>query len=81
MRLKKVEHKHRLAQKVKLGMIRMFSRRRAPDILRTLFYRPEFFGRAASAWTQEVMRGPSQWTVGERELIAAFTSQLNRCQF
>jgi hypothetical protein len=27
------------------------------------------------------MRGPSQWSVGERELFAAFTSRLNQCLF
>lgn len=81
MRLKAVERGHRLAQKAKLGLIRLVSHRRAPDILRTLFYRPEFFGHHASAWTQAVMRGPSRWTVGERELFAAFTSRLNQCPF
>jgi hypothetical protein len=81
MRLDTVERGHRLAQKAKLGLIRLMTRRRAPDIVRTLLYRPEFFGRAASAWTQAVMRGPSHWSVGERELFAAFTSRLNRCAF
>jgi hypothetical protein len=32
-------------------------------------------------WTHAVMRGPSEWTVGERELFAAFTSKLNQCPF
>jgi hypothetical protein len=27
------------------------------------------------------MRGPSDWTVAERELFAAFTSKLNQCVF
>jgi uncharacterized peroxidase-related enzyme len=27
------------------------------------------------------MRGPSDWTVGERELFGAFVSAQNRCQF
>ena len=81
MRLKAVERGHRLGQKAKLGLIRLISHRRAPDIVRTVFYRPELFGRPASAWTQAVMRGPSRWTVGERELFAAFTSRLNRCPF
>jgi len=27
------------------------------------------------------MRGPSAWTVGERELFAAFVSRLNQCLF
>jgi len=27
------------------------------------------------------MRGPSEWSVGERELFAAYTSKLNQCVF
>lgn len=81
MRLKRVENGHRLRQKLILVMIRLLNRRRAPDIVRTLFYRPEFLGRPVSAWTQSVMRGPSEWSVGDRELFAAFTSRLNQCVF
>jgi hypothetical protein len=81
MRLQRVEHGHRLRQKLILGAMRLFQGRRAPDILRTLFYRPELLGRRISEWTQAVMRGPSDWTVWERELFAAFTSKLNQCVF
>ena len=81
MRKKRLEHGHRLPQKIVLTMMRLMMRRRAPDILRTLFYRPEFLGRPISAWTQAVMRGPSEWNVGDRELFAAFTSRLNQCVF
>ena len=81
MRLKRVEHRHRLKEKIILGLIRVMQGRRAPDILRTLFYRPEFLGRPISQWTQAVMRGPSEWSVAERELFAAFTSKLNQCVF
>jgi len=81
MRLKRVEHGHRLPQKFVLWMIRLLQRRRAPDILRTLFYRPEFLGKPMSAWTHAVMRGPSDWSVWERELFAAYTSKLNQCVF
>jgi hypothetical protein len=81
MRLKRVEHGHRLPQKINLWMIRLLERRRAPDILRTLFYRPEFLGKPMSVWTHAVMRGPSDWSVWERELFAAFTSKLNQCVF
>ncbi len=51
------------------------------DVMRTLTYRPEYFGKPYSAWLHEVMRGPSEWSVGERELFAAFTSRKNECQF
>jgi hypothetical protein len=46
-----------------------------------LRYRKAFFGQPHSAHTQAVMRGPSPWTVGERELFAAFVSRLNQCLF
>ncbi len=64
-----------------MGIIRLMTGYRAPDIVRTLFYRPEFFGRQMNAWTHEVMRGPSSWSVGQRELFAAFVSRLNQCPF
>jgi hypothetical protein len=53
----------------------------APGVVRTLFYRKEFFGRPFSELTQQVMRGPSPWSVGERETFAAFVSRLNQCVF
>jgi hypothetical protein len=81
MRLARVEHGHRFRQKLLLGFISVLTRRRAPDIVRTLLYRPEFLGRPLSDWTQAVMRGPSDWSVAERELFAAFTSKLNQCVF
>jgi len=81
MRLRAVEHRHRLPQRLKLMLIRLVSARRVPDVVKTLLYRPEFFGRPMRAWTQAVMRGPSTWSVGERELFAAFTSRLNQCLF
>lgn len=81
MRLKRVEHGHSLKYKLIFLLIQLFQRRRAPDILRTLYYRPALLGAAMSRWTQAVMRGPSDWSVWERELFAAFTSRLNQCVF
>lgn len=81
MRLKRVEHAHRPREKFILWMIRLTQGRRAPDILRTLFYRPEVIGKPVSEWTHAVMRGPSEWGIAERELFAAFTSKLNQCVF
>jgi hypothetical protein len=54
---------------------------RVPDIVRTLIYRPKFFGKAFNGWIQAVMRGPSGWSVWERELFASFTSRCNACVF
>ncbi|MGE5802246.1 MAG: alkylhydroperoxidase AhpD family core domain-containing protein, partial [Gemmatimonadota bacterium] len=66
MRVPAVEHRHRFAEKLKLILIRLLSRRRVPDVVKTLMYRPELWGGPMSAWTQAVMRGPSEWSVGER---------------
>ena len=81
MRLRVVERGHRLKQKMLLTLIGLGVRGRATDIVRTLMYRPELFGRAMNAWTHAVMRGPSAWSVAERELFAAFTSRQNQCLF
>jgi len=54
---------------------------RVPDIVRTLIYRPKIFGQGFNRWIQAVMRGPSGWSVWERELFASFTSRCNACVF
>ena len=46
------------------------------DVALTSLYRPWFFGRAWIALLRQVMRGPSDWSTGERELFAAFTAWL-----
>lgn len=80
MRLARVHRGHQVGDKLKLGMMRLMTGH-APGVVRTLLYRKEFFGRRFSALTHEVMRGPSAWSVGERELFAAFVSRLNQCVF
>jgi hypothetical protein len=63
------------------GFVRLVSGYRMPDVVRTLRYRHHAFGAPHSAHTQAVMRGPSEWSVGERELFAAFVSKINQCHF
>jgi hypothetical protein len=53
----------------------------APGVIKTLMYRPDLFGRPFSDAVDHAMRGPSDWSAGERELFAAFTSLLNQCPF
>jgi hypothetical protein len=53
----------------------------ALGVVKTLLYRPELFGAPFSETLEKAMRGPSEWSAGERELFAAFTSLLNECHF
>ena len=75
MRLRRVERGQRLKQRLILQLIRTTQRREPPDVVKTLF------GTPFSAACHEVLRGPSEWSVGERELFAAFTSAQNQCPF
>jgi hypothetical protein len=81
VRLERVERGQRPKQRLILQVIRLTQRREPPDVLKTIFYRPELFGASFSAACHEVLRGPSEWSVGERELFAAFTSAQNQCPF
>jgi hypothetical protein len=81
VRLAKLDSGHTLKTKALFAMIRVVSRHRVPDVVKLLKYRPEFFGGKMSPLFQEVMRGPSKWTVGDRELFAAFVSKVNECEF
>ena len=80
MRLQSVHSGHGLRDKAMLGMMRLMMGH-APGVVRTLMYRKEFFGKPWTALTQQVMRGPSPWSPGEREVFAAFVSRLNQCVF
>ncbi len=51
-----------------------------PQIFHLFAYRPEATQHLA-AFTQAVLRGPSDLSPGLRELLAAFTSRGNDCEF
>lgn len=80
MRLQRVHRSHTLGDRLRLAVMRAMTGH-APGVVRTLLYRKSFFGGRFSALTHQVMRGPSPWSVGERELFAAFVSRLNQCLF
>jgi hypothetical protein len=81
VRLAKLDSGHTFATKALFAMIRVMSKHPAPDVVKTLRYRPEFFGGQMGPVFQEVMRGPSEWSIGDRELMAAYVSKTNECEF
>ena len=81
MRLKVVDQGHRPEEAAVLDMIRERSGREPLGVVKTLLYRPELFGGPFSEALDDVMRGESEWSPGERELFAGFTSLLNQCPF
>ncbi len=81
MRLANVESGHTWSARFKLALIRVVGRRRPPSVMRTLLFRPKLFGGPFSQYLQNVMRGPSAWSVGERELMASFVARVNQCEF
>ena len=81
MRLAVVDHGHAPDEAAVLEMIRERSGAEPLGVVKSLLYRPELFGLPFSTELDRVMRGPSDWSAGERELFAAFTSLLNQCPF
>jgi len=62
-------------------LIHLVTRQPVPDAARLVFYRPDFYGTPMKAMTHPAMRGPSAWSVGDRELMAAYVSKVNECAF
>ena len=81
MRLGVLDHGHSFKTKLMFAMIRVVSRAPVPDVVKTLMYRKDFLGGPLNEVFQEAMRGPSPWSVGDRELMAAFVSKTNECEF
>jgi uncharacterized peroxidase-related enzyme len=81
MWLEAVRSGHDRPTRFVLWTMRRFSGVEVPAVLKVLFYRHRFFGSPLSDLIQEAMRGPSYWTVAEREIFATHTSQANECPF
>ena len=81
MRLSVVDSGHAPEEAVLLDRIRERSGAEPLGVVKTILYRPELFGRPFSDALEVAMRGPSEWSAGERELFAAFTSLLRQCPF
>lgn len=81
MRLDVLNRGYKPGTKLLFALIQLVSRQPVPDAAKLVFYRPDFYGSRAKEFTHEAMRGPSAWSVGERELMAAYVSQANECAF
>ena len=81
MRLRKPERDHALHIKLLFKVLPLLTGAPVPDVVKTLFCGDQRFGRAWNPLGQEVLRGASEWSVGERELFAAFVSRQNQCRF
>ena len=79
MRLAILDHGHGVRAKAMFALIRVFSGHPVVDAVKLAFYRPSFY--RGGGLTQEAMRGPSDWSVADRELMAAFVSKVNNTEF
>jgi uncharacterized peroxidase-related enzyme len=81
MRLAILDTGHRFGTKLLFALIRAGSRQPVPGPVKVIMYRPDFFGAQMKTVTHEAMRGPSAWSVADRELMAAFVSKMNDCEY
>jgi uncharacterized peroxidase-related enzyme len=81
MRLEVLDKGHSFGTRVLFSIIRMASRQPVLDVIKLVKYRPDFYGGPMQKVTHEAMRGPSAWSVGDRELMAAVVSQANDCEW
>ncbi len=80
MRLATMDGGYPLASRIKLATVRRLGGVAIEEAAKSFLYRPRW-GRPLAAILQSLLRGHSAWTVGERELFAAFVSKLNRCSY
>jgi alkylhydroperoxidase family enzyme len=81
MRLAILDSGHGFGTKALFALIRTVSREPVLDVVKLVKYRADFYGKPMGAVTHEAMRGPSTWSVGDRELMAAFVAKTNHCEF
>lgn len=81
MRPRVLDHGYGIGPKLLFRLIRLMSGHPAPDAAKVTFYRPDFYGAHAKRLTHEAMRGRSTWSVGDRELMAAYVSTVNDSPF
>lgn len=81
MRLAILDSGHGFGTKALFALIRTVSRQPVLDVIKLVKYRADFYGGPMQGVTHEAMRGPSAWSVGDRELMAAFVAKTNECEW
>ena len=81
MRLSILDNGHSFSTKALFALIRTVSRQPVLDVIKLVKYRADFYGEPMQKVTQEAMRGPSPWSIGDRELMAALIAKTNGCQW
>ena len=71
----------RLAHRLQMKVMGLVAGRPVPDVVKLHFFRYDTVGRRMAANFQDAMRGPSEWSVFDRETMAAYVSSLNQCVF
>ena len=81
MRLEVLNSGYGIMTKMLFRVVRLMLGFPMPDAARLVFYRPNYYGAQMKEFTHQAMRGPSQWSVADRELMAAYISTVNRSAF
>lgn len=81
VRLRILDRGHGFGTKALFALIRTVSRQPVLDVIKLVKYRADFYGEPMQSVTHEAMRGPSTWSIGDRELMAAFVARTNQCEF
>jgi uncharacterized peroxidase-related enzyme len=81
MRLPEIDRGDTLGHRALIRFISVLAGMRLPDAARVAFYHQEFLGKTLGGWTQATMRGPSHWSVSERDLMASMVARWNACAF
>jgi alkylhydroperoxidase family enzyme len=81
MRLRILDSGHGFGTRALFALIRAVSRQPVLDVVKLVKYRADFYGSPMGAITQDAMRGPSTWSIGDRELMAAFVAKTNHSEF
>jgi hypothetical protein len=81
VRLASIHRGEAIKDRALYKMVQWITKHPMPDVVRVLRYHPNFFGTPFNDLIQDVLRGPSDWSIGERELFAAYVAKTNECEF